>query len=575
VALNRLSALVKGKSFLAISVTLILTIYQLVRIIAFVNVYGGFEHDGGWTLGAARSLAERGEYTYMVSAIVDPTAPGDINVDEKFDIQAPDGRIWFRTSASIGPASVLPDALVLKIFGFSYWALRAGPLLFYTLFLLTAAYLLYQLAGLWAVALFHAFLFFYPHLSIFLGYEALGEVPSMFYQFCAFLAFAVVLQKQERRWLHFFGVGLIAGLAANAKLLALLSISGIFGWAGLLWLFGRKKVRLGELLSLGGGVVLVGLSWELTQLIILTRLTSFDMYLRQAQQRWFGFLDEGSGLRLRTESGPDFMWRKFLALKEITHPQPEVIVLAAAGIILGGLALLWLWRAEEKQNLLAPLWLGWLANTAWFVGLAKTGWARHYWFGLILGVILLCVIPLALARADGITSPRFGRSARLVSVGVGVLLLAVLGWGFINQPYVRSFFLPDEIVAHWQQKRANNRYQATLPSLIVPRAAQAEVVEYINQMPPEAHVYYPFAHKAAELPVQTGRINYPIERRGRAGLPPHPADIVVFQPFIVSAWTHDPTMRQDLLGQVAEVCPQPIIKNDYYIVCLVETLRRP
>lgn len=563
------------KSFFAISITLILTIYQLIRIIVFVNVYGGVEHDGGWTLGAARSLAERGEYTYMVSVIVDPTVPGDINIDEKFDIQAPDGRVWFRTSASIGPASVLPDALVLKILGFSFWALRAGPLLFYTLFLLVAAYILYQLAGLWAVVLFHAFIFFYPHLSIFLSYEALGEVPSMVYQLCAFLAFAVVWQKQDRRWLSFLGVGLLAGLAANAKLLALLSMSGLFGWAGFLWLFERKKVRLGELVSMGGGVVLVGFCWELTQLIILTRLTSFDMYLRQAQQRWFGFLDEGSGLRLRTESGPDFMWRKFLALKEITHPQPEVIILVATGIVLGGLALLWLWRKEERRNLLGPLWLGWLANTAWFVGLAKTGWARHYWFGLIVGVMLLCVIALTLARADWSAGLHLGRPARLVSLGAGLLLLIALGWGFISQPYVRSFFLPDEIVAHWQQKRADNRYRATLPSLIVLRAAQAEVVEYINQMPPEAHVFYPFAHKAAELPVQTGRIHYPIERRGRSGLAQHPADIVVFQPFIVSAWTHDPTMRQDLLSQVAEVCPQPIIKNDYYIVCLVETLRRP
>ncbi|GIK40592.1 MAG: hypothetical protein BroJett011_44250 [Chloroflexota bacterium] len=567
-------ALTKIKSFLPVLITLILTAYQLWRIIAFVNVYGGFEHDGGWTLGAARSLVERGEYTYMVSVIADPSVPAAINVDKKFDIQAPDGRIWFRTSASIGPASVVPEAIVLKIFGFSFWALRVGPLLFYTLFLLLAAYTVYQLAGLGAVVLFHAFLFFYPHLSIFLSYEALGEVPSMVYQLCAFLAFATVLKKQDHRWLHFLGVGLIAGLAANAKLLTLLSISGIFAWAGYLWLFERKRVRFGELLSLGGGVALVGIGWELVQLIVLTWLTNFEVYLQHGQQRWFGFLDEGSGLRLRTESGPEFMWRKFLVLKEITHSQPEIIVLVVVGIFLGGLALLGLWREREKRNLLVPIWLGWLAHTAWFVSLAKTGWARHYWFGLILAVILLCIIPLTLLRADGLTvSLRFGRTARLVSLGVGLLLLALIGWGFACQPYVRSFFLPDEIVAYWQQKRVNNNYQATLPSLIVPRSAQTAVVEHIKKMPPEANVYYPFAHKAAELPVQTGRINYPLDRRGRADLAPHPADILVFQPFLVSAWTHDPTMRQDLLGQIEQVCPHPIIKNDYYIVCLVEELR--
>lgn len=440
--------------------------------------------------------------------------------------------------------------------------------------MLLAAYTLYQLAGLWAIVLFHGFLFCYPHLSIFLSYEALGEVPSMVYQLCTFLGFAAVLTKQNHRYLRFWGVGLMAGLAANAKLLALLSMSGIFVWAGYLWLFERKKVRFGELLSLGGGIALVGIAWELFQLMILTRLTNFEMYLQHARQRWFGFLDEGSGLRLRTESGPEFMWRKFLALKEITHSQPEIIVLVAAGIILGGLTLLWLWREREKRNLLGPIWLGWLAHTVWFVSLAKTGWARHYWFGLILAVLLLVTISLTLARADGAAVPlRFSRTTRLASLGVGLLLLALIGWGFASQPYVWKFFLPDEIVAHWEQKRVNNNYQATLPSLIVLRAAQTEIVEHIRQMPPEANIYYPFAHKAAELPVQTGRINYPLDRRGHGGLALHPTDILVFQPFLVSAWTHDPTMRQDLLNQIEQVCPHPIIRSDYYIVCLVEELR--
>ncbi len=70
-----------------------LIIYQLIRIVAFVNVYGGLEHDGGWMLSISRSLAEQGTYTTMVSTIVDPNVAGAIGVDEKFDIQAPDGRI--------------------------------------------------------------------------------------------------------------------------------------------------------------------------------------------------------------------------------------------------------------------------------------------------------------------------------------------------------------------------------------------------------------------------------------------------------------------------------------------------
>jgi hypothetical protein len=572
---HKVFALARVKSFLPVIITLILTTYQLVRIVAFVDVYGGIEHDSGWTLGAARSLAERGEYTYMVSTIVDPPVPGGINVDEKFDIQAPDGRIWFRTSASIGPASVVPEAVVLKIFGFNFWALRAGPLMFYTLLLLLAAYTLYQLAGLWAIVLFHAFLFFYPHLSIFLGYEALGEVPSMFYQIWAYLAFASVIKKQDHRLLRFLGVGLIAGLAANAKLLALLSISGIFGWAGFLWLFGQRKVRFRELLSLGSGVVLIQVGWELAQLVILTRLTNFESYLRHAQQRWLGFLDEGSGLRLKTNSGSEFIWDKLLVLKEIAHPQLAITILTVVGIILGGVVLLWLWREDQKRNLLGPIWLGWLANTVWFVSLAKTGWPRHYWFGLILAVILLSAIPLSLVKASWPTAHQpLNRSIKFAALA-GLLLLGLIGWGFASQPHVRGFFLPDEIVSYWQEKRISYNYQASLPGIIIPRALQAEVVEYIKRMPPGANVYYPYAHKAAEIPPLTGRINYPLNRRAQPTVSPHPADILLIHPYIISSWIHDPVMRQDLLAQVEQACPHPVLKNDYYMICLVEELRLP
>lgn len=551
------------KYLLPLFLTLILTLYQLLRVIAFVNVYGGVEHDSGWSLGAARSLAERGEYTSMVSTLVNPGVPGDLNVDEEFDIQAADGRIWFRTSTSIGPASIVPQALMLKLFGFSFWALRSGSLMFYTFFLLLAAFTMYRLAGLWAVGLFHLCLFCYPRLSIFLSYEALGEMPSMGYQIGALLAFGAATQAQRHRRLYFFGAGLLAGLAVNAKALALLSMGGIFLWVGYLWLV-KKELHFGELIGLGSGLALPPLIWEGAQLLILTSLTNFDLYVRHLQQRLAGFLDEGSGLRLRTYSGAEFAWRKFTLLREVAHPQMEVTLLIMAGVLMGGGFLVWLWRRQSyKQTLLASLWLGWLVNTAWFVGLAKTGWPRHFWFGLILAAMLLCVVPLALLRV---------KLKSMVGLA-GLLILGLLGWGFGSQPHVWSLFLPDEIVPYWLEKRVDYIDGVGLPWILVPRAEQVEVVDYINHLPPEARVYYPYAHKGAEIPPLTGRINYPLERRSQLKTTPHPADILLIPSFIVSPWTHDAVMRQNLLNVVQQACPQPVLKNNTYMICRVEELR--
>ena len=140
----------------------------------------------------------------MVSTISDPTVRSGVGVDEKFDIQTEDGRIWFFTGNGIGPASIIPDAIVLKLFGSGFWALRAGPLIFYAFFLLLAAFLLHQLTGWAGILLFHAFLFFYPHISIFLSYEAMGEVPSLFYILLAFTVCAWAVTRPTPRWIHFF-----------------------------------------------------------------------------------------------------------------------------------------------------------------------------------------------------------------------------------------------------------------------------------------------------------------------------------------------------------------------------------
>lgn len=578
--------------------------YQLLRLVAFINVYGGVEHDGGWMLSISRSLAEQGTYTTMVSTITDPNVPGAVNIDQKFDIQADDGRIWFFTGNGIGPASIIPDALVLKLFGSGFWALRAGPLIFFTLMLALTSYLLYQLAGIWAIILFHAYLFFYPHISIFLSYEAMGEVPAMFYIVWAYLAFAVATLKQRRRWLHFFLAGLVISLALNAKLITLWSISGIVIWAGLLWLFSLARqwqltpnlssrkaatdetkvdypangVDFGELFWLGLGTVSLVIIWELVHLVVLTSLTNFDVYLSHAQQRLRFILDDGSGVGLQIHSGAEFFWDKFFILSEVAHPTRWVTAILFAAIFFGGLGLAWLWRNQSwRQNLLMPMWFGWLANTVWFVGLAKTGWPRHFWFGLVLAMILLCVIIVSLLRLglDNLArrqhfsaDPSLKRLLPTSIVGgVGVTLLALVLWGFAIQPYVRGFFVPDEIVIHWQEKQISNKYDAGLPWVIIPRQAQAEIVNYISQMPSEARVYFPSGHKNAEIPPQTGRLQYPLQRRDF--VTPHPADIVLIGPSLISPWM-DPIRRQDLLGLVERQCPNPAIKNDYYMICPIK-----
>ncbi|MDM8531494.1 hypothetical protein QUF63_10005 [Anaerolineales bacterium HSG25] len=619
--------------YLTLAITIILIGYQLVRVTNFAAVYGGVEHDGGWMLTISRSLAEQGTYTTMVSTIADPTVEGAMNVDDKFDIQADDGRIWFFTGNGIGPASIIPDAFVIKLFGSSFWGLKAGPLIFYTLFLALACLILYRLAGLFAIVLFHLYLFFYPHISIFLGYEAMGEVPAMTYILWAYLTFAWAVEQANRvsskdevsslsgtlppsippargevapppsrgieegrdsanltasLWtrlkqsplLPFFLAGLVISLALNAKLIALWSVSGIIVWSGLLWL--SRRIDFRQLVALGTGTALLVILWELVHLVVLTSLTSFELYQQNFWQRVKFVLDDGSGVGLQIHAGPEFMWDKFYLLAEVAHPDRWATMFIFMMILCGSLALIYLRRdTPYLQNLLAPMWLGWLANTVWFVSLAKTGWPRHFWFGLVLAILLSSIILISFLKQGNwptrTTVPKnegesdgryFVRilSHSMLHVSARLMLLFVV-WGFISQPYVWGFYLPDEIVPYWQQKQITNKYHASLPWVIIPRAEQEAVVNYIKQMPAEAKVYFPSGHKNAELPAQTGRLQYPIKRRDLTSA--HPQDVALIGPSLISPWM-DPVRRADLLRLVRSQCPNPAIENDFYMVCVIE-----
>lgn len=555
----------------ALLLTLLLTALQVWRIVAFIDVYGGLEHDGGWIISIARSLAEHGEYTTLVSTIPDPNVAGTVNVDGKFDIQAEDGRIWFFTGNGIGPTSILPNAVVLSVLGYDFWALRTGPLIFYALFLLLAAYLVYQIAGVWAILLLHGYLWAYPHISIFLGYEAMGEVPAMMYILLAYVVCGWAILTPTRRGWAFFWAGLAAGLALNAKIITLWSVSGIFAWMGLLWLLSLMPQRTENLfptiprptflhlIYAGAGAGVLFVVWEAIQAAILISLSNVEMYWRHLEQRYFFIIRDGSGLDTPVYSGPEFFWDKFFLLGEVAHPDRWVTGLIIGLVFLSGPLLLWLWRGQPRLQTYAFLmWFGWLVNTTWFVTLAKTGWPRHYWFGLVLAILLLSSITVTLIQR-GIAQRQYGW---LVA---GVASLGLVGWGFAAQTHVWQVFLDEQIVARWQDKQVNTPYDASLPWIIIPRQAQQDIIDYIQAMPPDAHVFYPASHKNAEIAPQVDRLLYPLQRR--LYISPHPDDVVLVGPSLISPWKSNAALRRDVLALVEVYCPDPIIRNDYYILC--------
>lgn len=559
----------RNKSFQG-ALTAFLILYQMIRLIAFVNVYGGLENDGGWFLGVARSLAEKGIYTTMVSTLPDPNvkAGPDIN-QEFFQLQDEDGRIFFFVEGTVGPTRIIPDAIIIKLFGSGFWQFRTASLLFYLLFLILASGLLLSTGGLLAVLLFHAYLFFYPHLSVFLGYEALGEVPVITCVLFSFALYARATTSSTNRTCWFFLSGLIAGLAIMSKLISLLSLTGL----GFLWLilYLQQKTTLKEGLITVAGVVFLPLAWVLTQLITIIRLFGLDTYVQHAQQR-LNFFSEGSGIiGEHTTETTHFFWHKFFLISEISHPNPVLSSITLIVVAIGGPFLMWHFRRNQlRQNLAILLWGGWLGHTLWFIIRAENGWVRRYWVALILAILLLSLLWSVLLHQARMRPTR-------LNLSLVVVMTFLIGVSFYSQLHTATFFMSDSLIEYWYQKHLAAA-RTRLPWIIVPRTDQEAAVTALQQLPDSARIFYLENYKSAEMAALSGRIFYPIQRRQL--MPPAEDDVVLVGPSVISRWrkpAQAPTSQvkqqafiDEILKRVKRDCPHLIFENSNYIICALD-----
>jgi hypothetical protein len=297
--------------------------------------------------------------------------------------------------------------------------------------------------------------------------------------------------------------------------------------------------------------------WESTHLIVLTSIVGFGMYQQNLQGRIDHFLNEGSGIGARDHSGSLFYWDKVMVFSEVSHPNQILSLLVLLLAAIGGLGLIWLYRQNRtRQKLVILLWVGWLGNTAWFIGLAKTGWVRHAWFGLILSVMIVCLI-------FGEALLRVKRQPNWRNIVAMALVAGIVLPGFAAQGEAATLFISDHLVEKWRQKQVTAKY-SRVPWMITPRAEQQRVVDFLRQLPAEGRVFYPANHKAAEIAVQVGKVFYPLERRNL--MPPAEGDVILVGITLISPWK-EPGIRHSIIERAKVECPNFLYESEYYIVC--------
>lgn len=547
---------------------IVLILFQLLRLIVFANVYGGLEYDSGWALGTARSLAETGSYASVVNSIVKVTPGGHVNVAGRYKVQDEAGREYF-SPGSIGPGSIIPNAMMIKLFGPGFWQYRIGSLLFFIISMLLASYLLYQVGGLLPIIIIHLFLFFYPHLTIFLGYEAMGEIYGLAYMLLAVVLFILSIQAKKYRWLWFFACGVTAGLIVVTKLVGLLSLSGLVLVGGLT--YWEKRLSLKEGVMIVSGWVLPPIAWELTQFLTLTLLFDFQTYQGYKNQLFGFFLKGGSGVSAQSSRDLTFMWEKLLVVREISLFNDVISFIVFIIIFLSGPFLVWrFYKETRRRNILIILWTGWLTTSLWFVILSQNGWVRHNWYALIFGVFLLSLLTTYFWQ-------QINESPKWVNRVAALFLTGLLLVGFIGQINTINFFASNELVKRWyQQHLATNHTR--IPWMIVPRSDQAEAVAVLQQLPASARVFYPENYKSAEMALLSDRIFYTFQRREL--MPPAKDDVLIVGPSVISPWRkpHESAIShsdqqafiEGIINRVRQECPRIIFENSYYMLCALD-----
>jgi len=549
-----------AKKYIPFLITGLLLLYQMVRIIVFVNEYGGIEHDGGWTLGISRSIAERGTYTSLTSTLVDPNVKAEFNYDNIFTIQDKKGREYFFVAQTTGPGVVLPNALIFKLFGINFWSSRTGPLIFFLLFLILTAGILYYIQGLVSVIVFHLYLYFFPQLYIFLGYQAIGEVPSMVYLLTSFVLFIKATETKNRSLFWFFLCGVFIGATLNTRLATLIGLGGF----AVVWLilYRQKKIGLKEALMVIVGLLLVAALWQLYILFSLIQVSDFPTYLNHFWGRQEFFLRSLKGITPVAE-GLELFLLKAAILSEISRSHLLVSLLLVLITGVGGIWLIRrLWSSQPQRNLVLLLWVAWLIYTIWFLNGPKNAWVRYYWYGLIWMAMLLGLI-------FGMLVKQVKAQPNKTNIASIILLGLLFLFSFSSQSQALRIFITSDLIEVWRQRQLTTR-DTYLPWIIIPRAEQTQAIEVIQNLPKEANIYYPEGRKTAEMSFLTNRVFYTLPRRHLMGS--NQNDVIILGPALISPWKKEQQQQHDIIETIRRECPAIVLETPNYIICTINSI---
>lgn len=518
---------------------LISSLFFVSRFVVFVATQDvGIEHDSGWYLSVVRNVAQKGIYASSINTIGTSEKTGDYpSIHNRFSVQDKEGYSYFPAGVTVGPGFILPEALIVKLFGAGWVQYRVWPFVCFFLLITLLFYISYSLGGIVGLVFFQIWLWLYPQVWINQSFEAFSEQIALLYLLSGLILISI---KKSSALMTVCG-GLLIGLSIQTKSLFILPAPFIV----VLFFIMKKNVRLALFLLLG--IAIPTVLFESYRFFYLVSHFGMSSYTAINNDIRLTLKSGGSGLLIFSRKEPLlFILNKIAVWKHV-----------GASLLLMLIPLAFLKKTYKSLPPLFPfLCISIISIFGWYVVLSQTGWFRHAFPAVIIGMM---IVPSLYFRAIEYYSQKKTTSL------VVVLLVAFFVFLFflVSNPLARgSYFLTRELF-HSNRSVPVNMLQGPLFVPIFSRADQDSVSAFISRsVPKEKRLCYEGWFLVAELPVIINRVIFPLPRCTSG-------DLLVIGPYQRGTYSLVGESAYSV-SMVKSKCNKTIYKNGSYLLCSIK-----
>lgn len=530
------------KKNIFIAVTSLLFITRFFLFISTQDV--GIEHDSGWYLGVAQNVAERGIYASYVNTIDSSDKAGSFpSIHGRFSSQDKEGFIYFPAGVTVGPTYILPESFFLKLFGYGWIQYRIWPFIAFCLLIPLLFYIVLSIGSLFSLLFFQTWLWLYPQILLNQSYEALSEHIALLFLLLGFVLLQKMMISQKKiRYLIISALSL--GLSVQTKnvyaLGVIFSLIALIYCSKSIWKNGRLKKTLLFIVFLGLPTFL----FELYRFVVLFSQFGFSGYWANNIDIKRTWESGGSGtIILRTGVNLRFVYNKLAIWK---HMGVDPFVFAFPLIFAT------LFYKKKASFLFWNLFFSTLLFFTWFSLLSPTGWFRHIFPAVLMGMILISSTLGSLFE--------FSIGKRKLLVLFCLFLSQVLILIFSNSLSIPQPFISKERIIALFKSPSPNKMQGPLSHPVFSKTNQEEVSYFIkNKVSTSRRICFYEGFLVAELPLMVDRIFFPYPRC-------HKDDLLIIGPYQKSLYV----LKNTNLSYIKKnICNKTLFSNDMYTLCTI------